>query len=279
MTTPLSPLAAMAAAVTLGVADFTGGLAGRRTSAPSVALSVELVGLLVAPVAFILLPHGWDLRASLLAASGGFIGGLGLIAFYRAMSLDLIGVVAPITGFVAAVLPLAIGLFGGDHLGVWQVVGVILGLLALVLVTGAGTGRGGSSGTGIVLAVLAGVTFGLFFVLFHAASDAGFTAFVSGRLGSSLASFGAALVSGTAVVASRSAWRILVFAGVVDGCGVVLYLFASHGGLLSITAVLASFYPAFTVLCARLIAHERMTRSQALGAVMALAAIALIAIT
>src|SRR6202165_4909889 len=160
MTTPLSPLAAMAAAVTLGVADFTGGLAGRRASAPSVALSVELVGLLVAPVAFVLLPHGWDLQASLLAASGGIIGGLGLIAFYRAMSLDLIGVVAPITGFVAAALPVAIGLVGGDHLGVWQVVGITLGLLALVLVTGAGLERGGRTATGIALAVVGCVTIG-----------------------------------------------------------------------------------------------------------------------
>jgi len=43
--------------------------------------------------------------------------------------------------------------------------------------------------------------------------------------------------------------------------------------------VLTSFYPAFTVLCARLITHERLTRLQALGAVLALVAIALIAIT
>ena len=50
----------------------------------------------------------------------------------------------------------------------------------------------------------------------------------------------------------------------------MLYLFASHGGLLSITAVLTSFYPAFTVLCARLFTHERMTRCRLMGAVMAI---------
>jgi drug/metabolite transporter (DMT)-like permease len=87
-----------------------------------------------------------------------------------------------------------------------------------------------------------------------------------------------ALTSGVAVAARRESWRIVFFAGLVDGCGVTLYLFASHGGLLSITAVLTSFYPAFTVLCARLITHERLTRLQALGAVLALVAIALIAI-
>jgi len=134
MTSPLSPFAAMASAVTLGVANFTGGLAGRRASAPSVALGVELIGLAIAPLAFVLLPHGWDAQAALMAFTGGVVGGLGLIAFYRAMSLNLIGVVAPITGFVAAALPVAIGLIGGDHLGIWQLAGIALGLVALVLV-------------------------------------------------------------------------------------------------------------------------------------------------
>jgi drug/metabolite transporter (DMT)-like permease len=275
----LSPFAAMAAAVTLGVADFTGGRAGRRTSAPSVAIGIELVGLIVAPVAFVLLPHGWDALAALQAFAGGAVGGLGLIAFYRAMSMNLIGVVAPITGFVAAALPVAVGLIGGDHLGVWQLGGIALGLVALVLVTGAGTETAENPRTGVLLALLAGITFGLFFILFHEASHAGFTAFLSGRVGSSVAALFAGVVSGSSLIIKRPALRIIAFGGVVDGFGVVLYLYATHGGLLSVTAVLTSFYPAFTVLCARFLTHERLTRLQALGAVMAIVAIALIAVT
>ena len=133
MTLPLSPLTAMASAVTLGIADFTGGFAGRRSSAASVAIAVELVGLVAVPLAFVLLPHGWDAPAAIQAFAGGAVGGLGLVAFYRAMSLNLIGVVAPITGFVAAALPVAVGLIGGDHLEPWQVGGIAVGLAALVL--------------------------------------------------------------------------------------------------------------------------------------------------
>jgi drug/metabolite transporter (DMT)-like permease len=58
----------------------------------------------------------------------------------------------------------------------------------------------------------------------------------------------------------------------------VLYLYATHTGLLSVTALLTSFYPAFTVLCARLFTHERMTVLQGLGAGLAVVAIAMIAI-
>lgn len=275
----LSPYAAMAAAITLGVADFTGGRAGRRTSAPSVAVGIELVGLVVAPVALLVLPHGFDWAAAFQAFAGGAAGGLGLIAFYRAMALNLIGVVAPITGFVAAALPVAVGLIGGDHLGIWQLLGIALGLVGLLLVTGADSATAKNARRGVLLALLAGVTFGLFFILFHAASHAGVTAFVSGRLGSGFAALSAALVSGTSIAIRRPAWRLIAFGGVIDGFGVMLFLYATHNGLLSVSAVLTSFYPAFTVLCARFLTHERLTGLQALGAVLAVVAIALIAIT
>ena len=137
------------------------------------------------PLAFVLLPHGWDAQAALQAFAGGAIGGLGLVAFYRAMSLNLIGVVAPITGFVAAALPVAVGLIGGDHLEVWQVAGIAVGLAALVLHQRARAARACSNARlGVTLALFAGVAFGLFFILFHDASHAGVTAFVSGRFGS-----------------------------------------------------------------------------------------------
>lgn len=275
----LSPYAAMAAAVTLGVADFTGGRAGRRTSAPSVAVGVELVGVIAVPFALLVLPRGFDGLAALQGFAGGAVGGLGLIAFYRAMSLNLIGVVAPITGFVAAALPVAVGLIGGDHLGAWQLAGIALGLVGLLLVTGADSETAKNARRGVLLALFAGVTFGLFFILFHAASHAGVTAFLSGRLGSSFAAFVAAIVSGTSIAIRRPAWRLIAFGGVIDGVGVVLFLYATHTGLLSVSSVLTSFYPAFTVLCARFLTHERLTPLQALGAVMAVVAIALIAVT
>jgi drug/metabolite transporter (DMT)-like permease len=279
MTLPLSPLTAMASAVTLGIADFSGGIAGRRSSAPSVAIGIESVGLVAVPLAFVLLPHGWDAQAALLAFAGGGVGGLGLLAFYRAMSLNLIGVVAPITGFVAAALPVAVGLVGGDRLQIWQLGGIAVGLVALVLINGPSGDGAGNARLGVVLALLAGVTFGLFFILFHAASHAGLTAFVSGRLGSMTAALAAAAVSRTSPVISRSVVRLISVGGIFDGTGVVLYLYATHTGLLSVTALLTSFYPAFTVLCARLFTHERMTPLQMMGAVLAIVAIAMIAIT
>jgi len=129
------------------------------------------------------------------------------------------------------------------------------------------------------LAILAGICFGLFFILFHAASSAGVTAFLSGRIGSATAAMCAALISGVPFVARRTAWRLIAMSGALDGAGVVLYLYASREGLLSLRALLTSLYPAFTTLCARLFTHERLNVVQALGAALAVAAVALIAIT
>jgi len=244
-----------------------------------VAFRVELVGLVALPFAFLLLPFEVDPVAALLAFGGGAAGGLGLIAFYRAMSLNLIGVVAPITAVVAAAAPIAIGVVSGEKLHVGQIAGIAVGLVAIVLINGGGRISTQGTRTAVLLAILAGIGFGLFFILFHASSPAGVTAFVGGRVGSAVAALCFAFVSRVSPIPGRSAWRLIAFGGTLDGTGVVLFLYATFHGLLSLSALLTSFYPAFTVLCARLFLHERLSPIQLAGAVLAIVAIALIAAT
>lgn len=225
-----------------------------------------------------MLPARLDLLSALLAFAGGTAGGLGLIAFYRAMALNLIGVVAPITAVVAAALPTAVGVMTGDRLHPGQIAGIAVGLVAIGLISGGGRAAADGARTAVGLAILAGIGFGLFFILFHAGSAAGVTAFISGRLGSAVAALGFALVSRVSPLPRRSTWGLLALGGTLDGVGVVLYLYATFHGLLSLSALLTSFYPAFTVLCARLFIKERMTAIQAAGAALAVVAVGLIAV-
>jgi drug/metabolite transporter (DMT)-like permease len=275
----LSPVAALGAAATLGVADFSGGLAGRRTSPPSVAVGIELCGLIALPFALLLLPLHWDAQAAVLTFTGGAVGGFGLILFYRAMTLNLIGIVAPVTAVVAAALPTVVGLLGGDRLHIGQFAGIGVGLVAIAMINGRSREAAEGARTALGLALVAGVCFGLFFILFHAGSSAGVVAFLSGRAGSALTSLCFALITGVSFVPRRTAWRLIGFGGACDGAGVVLYLYATFHGLLSLSALLTSFYPAFTILCARLFTRERLSLIQALGAVLAVVAVALIAAT
>lgn len=261
----LSPAAALGSAATLGVADFSGGLAARRTPPPGVTLGIELCGLAALPLALWLVPLRWDLLAALFALLGGGIGGFGLILFYRAMMLNLIGVVAPITAVVAAALPTVVGLLGGERLHLGQFGRIALGLIAIAMINGGSREAVKGARDALGLALLAGSCFGLFFILVHAGSSAGVVAFVSSRVGSGLAALGFAAISGVSLMPRRPAWRLIGLGGAFDGVGVVLYLFATFHGLLSLTALLTSFYPAFTVLCARLFTRERLSLLQSAG--------------
>jgi len=241
---------------------------------------VEAVGLVAIPLALLLLPTHWDVQALALTYAGGAIGGFGLILFYRAMALGLIGVVAPITAVIAAALPTAVGvLVGGERLRVGQAAGILAGLVAIVLINGGGSTAREGARQAVALAIVAGIGFGLFFILFHEASSAGLPAFVSGRAGSATVAVAYALIARVSVLPGRNALRLIAIGGSLDGIGWVLYMYATVHGLLSISALLTSFYPAITILCARLILHERLSAVQLAGAALAIIAVAAIALT
>lgn len=232
------------------------------------------------PFALWLLPFHIDTGGAAFGFGGGAVGGFGLILFYRAMAMNLIGVVAPVSAVVAAAMPVVIGVVvGGERLHAGQVVGIFIGLAAIALINAGGGAATKAARTAVGLAITAGVCFGLFFILFHQGSPSGVTAFVAGRFGSMAAALTFALVSRVSPVPSRSVVPIVALSGSFDGVGVVFYLFATFHGLLSLSAVLTSFYPAFTVLCARIFIGERLGPVQLGGAALAIVAIALIAAT
>lgn len=185
MSTPLSSMSSLASGALLGV--FEGGVAARHTPALTVVLGMEPGGLVALPLALVLLPIHWNAWDMLLAFAAGAVGGLGLIAFYRAMTMSLIGTVAPVTGVVAGALPVGVGMLRGDHLRIMQVAGIMIGLGAIALINGVGQSSVEKGAPGMSLAILAGIAFGLFFVLFHAGSTAGTPAFLSARVGSEAA--------------------------------------------------------------------------------------------
>jgi len=69
----------------------------------------------------------------------------------------------------------------------------------------------------------------------------------------------------------------LLVVGALDAGANVLYSFASVVGLVSVAAVLASLFPVVSVILARFILRERLSRIQGAGVVCALAGVAFIA--
>jgi len=98
------------------------------------------------------------------------------------------------------------------------------------------------------------------------------TAFVSGRFGSAAASLVTALVLGVSPIARRGVLGIIAIGGVFDGTGLFLPL-RHHTGLLSVTALLTSFYRRSP--CSALASHARAhDAASGLGAGLAVVAIA-----
>jgi drug/metabolite transporter (DMT)-like permease len=215
-----------------------------------------------------------DLAWSVL---GGVTGGIGITALYRGLAVGRMGIVAPVTGVMAALIPVAAGIAIEGLPATLVLVGIVLAIAAVLLVSRVRDEGSGPSGLG--LALLAGVAIGAFGVCVAQLSDGhafGPLVVIRGT---------EALLVGAAVVVTRSAWRpagrlVLAIAavGVLDMIGNGAFILAVQAGALAVAAVLSSLYPVTTVILAAVVLRERVTRVHALGIGLAMGAIVCIAI-
>jgi drug/metabolite transporter (DMT)-like permease len=274
-------LLALASALLWGASDFGGGLASRRAGAQAVVAGSQAAGL-VALLALIPWlggrPTGSDL---LLGAAAGAAGGIGLVVFYRAMAGGVMSVIAPTTGVCAAAVPVLSGLAFGEHIAPAAAVGIVLALIAVVLVSAEG-GLGSLRHlrpAAVGPALVAGVLFGLFFVFLHDTHPAAQMApLIAARITSVVLIAAAALAGRHSLRTPRRVLPVVALAGLGDVTANALYLLATQHGQLAITGVLASLYPASTVVLAQLVLRERLVATQAAGLAAATAAVVLIAL-
>jgi len=222
------------------------------------------------------------------------------------LSTGTMGIVAPIAG-TGAVVPVIFGLASGESPSGLQIAGIAAAVGGVVLASGPElSGRGGRNGGGsrpLVLALVAAVGFGFVFVLIHkgATHNVVMTLFtmratsvsIVGLLGigylvrhrgraAADARYGARHRSVGAAAPRYGGLRrrnlpVIALIGWTDLGANGLYGYASRHGLVSVTAVLASLYPAVTVLLARFIEGERMRRIQDIGVGMAMCGVVLLA--
>ena len=131
-------LLGLAAAVLYGSGDFLGGLATRRAHVLAVLTLAETAGVIVALPAAAMSPGPASLAGLAWGISAGLIGGLGLIIFYIGLAAGPMSVVAPVSGLVSTVLPVAVALAEGERPGAGVYAGALLCLVAIVLASSAG---------------------------------------------------------------------------------------------------------------------------------------------
>lgn len=132
---------------------------------------------------------------------------------------------------------------------------------------------------GVVEALFSGIGFGLFFVFIARTSEsAGHWPLVGARFISVVMFAAGAIIATTAVMPDRKSRPAVILAGLLDAAAAVFFVLSTRNGLLSVGAVLASLYPAVTVLLARFVGKERVTGRQAIGLVLAGLAVSMLAL-
>jgi len=273
---------ALLSAVAYGLSDFVGGVLSKRASPWSVALVGQLAGaVLVLALAVVTsgAPTAADLRWAVVAGIGN---GLGTAFLYRGFASGRMGVVAPVSGVGAAVVPVAVGLLTGERPGSLVWVGIVAALPGIWLVAREPGNRaitgGPAASTGFVDGILAGLGFGsLFAALAQVPDSAGFLPLALNQLvAGGVVVLAAALLRAPWVPRSRAAASGVV-TGVLGTTATGAFLLATQQGLLTVTSVLASLYPAVTVLLAATVLREHVHRAQAAGLLLCGLAVALVA--
>ena len=275
----MAPLVlALSASIVWGFADFLGGLYSRRISALMVLLvgqAVGLAGVLALAVALgIGAPEPDRLWGGVLAGVGTAIG---LAAFYRALAVGTMSIIAPISAMGAAV-PVLVGFVLGEAPSPVQGAGMVVALGGVFLASRSTGETGGGGKRGIGLALLSALAIGLGLVGLDIAAE-------SGVLWSVITTRAvAAVVLALAFAATRAQASVtrrdlgtLALIGCLDAGAVGLLALATTTGLVGVVSVLGSLYPVTTVMLAQVVLGERLSRAQAVGVATALAGVLLIA--
>jgi drug/metabolite transporter (DMT)-like permease len=280
----LGAIYALIAAVLYGGADFSGGVAARRLNNYQVLLLTSLVGVLVLIVLALLWREGLPTVKSIVnAVLASIFGAIGLATLYSALAYGRASIVAPSSAVVASAIPVIYTGFAQGLPGVVTFSGFILAAIGIWLTTKTEVLDKEHSGAkffndGLLQGVLSGLAFGGFFI-FIARIEPGpiFTPLIFGKLAA--ASVGFFIVTVKRLPLPNPVTNpVALLSGFVDVFANALYLVSTSLTRVDIAAVLVCTYPAATVILAMLFFKEKINRSQALGVLICVIAIALIII-
>jgi drug/metabolite transporter (DMT)-like permease len=275
----MSQILALSSAVFYGLGDFLGGISTRRSSvwtvtawSQALGLGVLVIGLLVVPADVVTAPD------ILWGALAGVIGLAGLALLYSTLASGSMTIVAPIAGATTAVIPVIVDLAQGAEMSTRHWIGIGLAVGAVLLI-GIDPASKGTNVRMIGRAILAGTSFGIFFIAFAQTSEAsGLWPLVGARGVTVPIAFAIAGLRGVAAPPKGRDLGLLAVLGNLDMTANVAIALALQRGPLGISAVLSSLYPAFTAITAVIVLHERPRPAQTLGIVLAMGAIVALAL-
>src|SRR5687767_13977823 len=114
-------LLALGSSLSWCLSDFLGGVQSRRHDMLAGMLLLTGLALVILVVAVLAAaPTEHDAAATAWAAGVGALGMLALVAFYRALAIGTMSIVAPISA-TGVSIPVLVGLISGDRPGALQI--------------------------------------------------------------------------------------------------------------------------------------------------------------
>jgi drug/metabolite transporter (DMT)-like permease len=315
----LAIVLALAAAVSYSASDYAAGLATRRASVVRVTFVTELTHtallMCLIPLVSSQAPSLTALAWGVLAGISGLAGAMALYLGFRHAAFSIASSISAVGSATFAVLA---GLLFGERPSALSLVGIALALPAIAAVSAStgsadsgpahpgpaepgpiepgaeqpdpgatggeaipqrGRGLSGHS-AGVIWGLIAGAGFGLYFISLNQAGSytdawplaaAGVTALVT-------ITIVAAVTRQLKPPPPGTRWLSAV-TGITAATGTFTFFLATHRGLLAITAIITSLYPAGTILLARVLSGERLTTVRIAGLGLAAASVVLIAVS
>lgn len=262
-----------------GAADFLGGEGARRAPAATIVFWAGVVSFpLIVAVAFL---SGGEATSAdyLLGALAGACGAMGLVFLFAGLGRGRAASVAPVAAAVAAVVPVVVAVIEGERPSAVAWLGVAVAVPAIVLCAWVGERVPADHG-GVLYGLVAGLGFGGFTSLIRfTGEESNLLPLVTSRASTMLV---------VLILSLLGVWRLTGFGetprrivagnALLDVSGNVALLLAVRAGSLALAAVAASFYPAVTVIMARVVNSEHLLGRQVVGLVLTLLAMTAIAL-
>ncbi len=265
----MGPAFALGSSLSFGVADFFGGTTSRRIGTLQFIFCTQLIAVVLAGALVAISAQPVPPVATVAAAAGAGLGmTVALAAFFQAMVVGTMSVVAPISA-TGVIVPIIAGVAGGERPGAPQAVGIVAAIIGVVFASRAPREhRRKAVESGFGLALLAALGSGLMLWLMAPASRHGVPwALLIARAVPAIILAAAVSIRRASLrpaFESRNAW-ITVASALLGFSGIGLYALATLHGQLVIVSVLASMYPAVTMLLAYRVLGERLHGVQQLG--------------
>ncbi len=276
----MAVLIGLMVAASFGSGDFLGGLASRRENTLTVLAWAQLVALVGALAIALIWGGPLTANAVVLGVGAGLLNVIALGCLFQGLATGQIGQVAPIAAVIGAIIPVGWGLAVGERPSALALAGVGLAVIAGAMISAdKDEQRSEGARVALLLAVLAGIGFGLSFILFADSSHhPGFWPVLSARMAAVVGVWFLLLVTRSPKRLTAPSRGLAASAGLLDVAATALLIVAVRTGLTAVVAPVASLAPGFTVMHAWWYLHEKVSRLQAVGLGIALVGLSLIAI-